>query len=171
MTMKDASKLDVNFVCVAYNPGKAVRIDSATAAWRIAQATGRGTVFNLSPRDMNNLALLADGRVMAWGWNYNGQMGDAVGNQSGCYCIEQPVQIPGVSGAMAISTGEGHAAALLGDGTLRIWGENHEGQVGNGTTVDEAPPVGVGQPRHVGAAMVQVNGSVVPGAERGSKHA
>lgn len=55
--LADASKLDVDFVCVAYNPGKAVRVDSATAAWRIAQDTGRETVFNLSPRDMNKLAL------------------------------------------------------------------------------------------------------------------
>ena len=28
--LADASNLDVYFVCVAYNPGKAVRIDSAT---------------------------------------------------------------------------------------------------------------------------------------------
>ena len=55
--LADASKLDVDFVCVAYNPGKAVRIDSATAAWRIAQETGHGAIFNLSPRDMNRLAL------------------------------------------------------------------------------------------------------------------
>jgi 5,10-methylenetetrahydrofolate reductase len=55
--LADASKLDVEFICVAYNPGKAVRIDSATAAWRIAQDTGRGAMFNLSPRGMNQLAL------------------------------------------------------------------------------------------------------------------
>jgi len=55
--LADAMKLDVDFICVAYNPGKAVRIDSATAAWRIAQDTGRGVVFTLSPRDMNKLAL------------------------------------------------------------------------------------------------------------------
>jgi hypothetical protein len=77
---------------------------------------------------------------MAWGWNYNGQMGDGVGNQDGCYCSEELVQVPGVSGAMSITTGEGHAAALLADGTLKVWGENHEGQVGNGTTIDKAPP-------------------------------
>jgi homocysteine S-methyltransferase len=55
--LADAAKLDVDFVCIAYNPGKAVRLDSATAAWRIEQDTGHGAVFNLSPRDMNRLAL------------------------------------------------------------------------------------------------------------------
>jgi homocysteine S-methyltransferase len=55
--LADAAKLDVDFICVAYNPGKAVRVDSASAAWHISQTTGRGVVFNLSPRDMNRLAL------------------------------------------------------------------------------------------------------------------
>jgi homocysteine S-methyltransferase len=55
--LADAAKLDVDFICVAYNPGKAVRIDSAAAAWRVTQDTGHGAVFNLSPRDMNRLAL------------------------------------------------------------------------------------------------------------------
>ncbi len=55
--LADAAKLDVDFVCVAYNPGKAVRTDSVAAAYEISRATGRGTVFNLSPRDMNKLAL------------------------------------------------------------------------------------------------------------------
>ncbi len=55
--LADAAKLDVDFVCVAYNPGKAVRTDSVAAAFEIARATGHGAVFNLSPRDMNKLAL------------------------------------------------------------------------------------------------------------------
>jgi alpha-tubulin suppressor-like RCC1 family protein len=101
---------------------------------------GLTDVIAISANYYYNLALLANGTVMAWGYNYSGQMGDAIGSQTGCECVERPVRVPGISGAMAISTGEGHAAALLGDGTLMIWGENHEGQVGNGTTVDEAPP-------------------------------
>jgi 5,10-methylenetetrahydrofolate reductase len=55
--LADASQLDADFICVAYNPGKAVRVDSVSAAYEISRATGRGTVFNLSPRDMNKLAL------------------------------------------------------------------------------------------------------------------
>ena len=53
----DAAKLDADFICVAYNPGKAVRMDSMAAACEIARATGKGTVFNFSPRDANKLAL------------------------------------------------------------------------------------------------------------------
>lgn len=46
-----------DFVSVAYNPGKLVRLDSATAAWQLKQRFGVDVVFNLSPRDMNKIAL------------------------------------------------------------------------------------------------------------------
>src|SRR4029450_8101707 len=93
------------------------------------QVPGLSDVVAIAADYYYSLALLANGTVMAWGYDYSGQIGDGVGVQSGCECIEHPVLVPGVSGAMAISTGEGHAMALLGDGTVRVWGENHEGQV------------------------------------------
>lgn len=55
--LSDAEILPADFICVAYNPGKAVRVDSVAAAAHIKRATGTETIFNLSPRDMNKLAL------------------------------------------------------------------------------------------------------------------
>lgn len=55
--LADAQLLDADFICVAYNPGKAVRVDSSAAAYHIWRETGRNTIFNLAPRDMNLLAL------------------------------------------------------------------------------------------------------------------
>jgi 5,10-methylenetetrahydrofolate reductase len=52
-----ARELDADFISVAYNPGKLVRVDSVAAAAAIKQHYGRDAVFNLSPRDMNRLAL------------------------------------------------------------------------------------------------------------------
>ncbi len=49
--------LDVDYICVAYNPGKAVRVASAMLAYAIKQHTGKDAIFNLSTRDMNKLAL------------------------------------------------------------------------------------------------------------------
>jgi methionine synthase / methylenetetrahydrofolate reductase(NADPH) len=46
-----------DFICVAYNPGKLVRLDSVAAARHLKQSTGRDVIFNLSPRDMNRIAL------------------------------------------------------------------------------------------------------------------
>jgi homocysteine S-methyltransferase len=46
-----------DFIAVAYNPGKLVRADSAAAAYALKQRQGTDVIFNLSPRDMNALAL------------------------------------------------------------------------------------------------------------------
>ncbi len=59
----DLSALDplkeapVDGLCVAYNPGKSVRLDSAVAAHALRKRTGKEVVFNLATRDMNKLAL------------------------------------------------------------------------------------------------------------------
>ena len=52
-----ASSLNVDFVSVAYNPGRSVRTDSAMLASHIRNAAGRDVVFTLATRDMNVLAL------------------------------------------------------------------------------------------------------------------
>ena len=52
-----AQGIDADFICVAYNPGRAVRIDSAALAHAIRAGTGTDVCFNISPRDMNKLAL------------------------------------------------------------------------------------------------------------------
>jgi 5,10-methylenetetrahydrofolate reductase len=55
--MAAIAAIPVNFYCVAYAPGRAVRLDSLIAAHLIARETGRGAIFNLATRDMNLLAL------------------------------------------------------------------------------------------------------------------
>ena len=55
--LDNARKLDVDFISVAYNPGKAVRVDSAMLAYTIKERTGKDVLFNLATRDMNRLAL------------------------------------------------------------------------------------------------------------------
>ena len=49
--------IDVDFISVAYNPGKAVRVNSAMLAAAIKAQAGRDVVFTLATRDMNRLAL------------------------------------------------------------------------------------------------------------------
>ena len=49
--------LPADFISVAYNPGRAVRANSAMLAAAIRRETGRETVFTLATRDMNRLAI------------------------------------------------------------------------------------------------------------------
>ena len=55
----EARRADIpaDFISVAYNPGRAVRANSAMMAAAIRRETGRETVFTLATRDMNRLAL------------------------------------------------------------------------------------------------------------------
>ncbi len=48
--------VEADFISVAYNPGKAVRVNSAFAARWLEERTGKGVVFTLATRDMNKLA-------------------------------------------------------------------------------------------------------------------
>ena len=52
-----AVDLEADFICVAYSPGKSVRMDSAAAAATIKRHAKRDVIFNLATRDMNRLAM------------------------------------------------------------------------------------------------------------------
>ena len=54
--LSGAYSVSPDFLCVAYSPGKAVRVDPAIAAYAIRQQTGRDAIFTLATRDMNRLA-------------------------------------------------------------------------------------------------------------------
>lgn len=95
----------------------------------VAIAAGAGAAY----------ALLADGTVWAWGNNAHSQLGQATLPQS-----LVPIKVPGLSGVTAIaSTASSYTSvlALLNDGTLRAWGYNGFGQLGDGTTTDRPTPV------------------------------
>jgi alpha-tubulin suppressor-like RCC1 family protein len=78
-----------------------------------------------------------DGTVWLWGSNTSAQMGNGQGPMSpddpgGRNLL--PLQLAGVTSAKDLSLGGGHAAALLADGTLRMWGHDGFGQIGVGTS-------------------------------------
>ena len=58
-SVAEAGRADIpaDFISVAYNPGRAVRANSAMLAAAIRRETGKETVFTVATRDMNRLAL------------------------------------------------------------------------------------------------------------------
>ena len=55
--LESARRLDVDFIALAYNPGKSTRVNSAFAAHWVKTATGRDATFTIATRDMNKLGL------------------------------------------------------------------------------------------------------------------
>lgn len=53
----DAAMLRADFICVAYSPGRSVRMESIAAGAVIKRTTHHNVIVNLSPRDMNKMAL------------------------------------------------------------------------------------------------------------------
>jgi alpha-tubulin suppressor-like RCC1 family protein len=101
------------------------------------------TFFALSAGYLHSLALRSDGRVMSWGYNVHGQLGNGSTTDS-------PVPIEVVnSGALtgkqviALSAGPFHNLALCSDGTVVAWGYNNHGQLGDGTKASSPVPVTV----------------------------
>jgi len=51
--------------------------------------------------------------------------------------------VTGLAGAVQVAAGHYSSLALLGDGTVRAWGMNSQGQLGDGTTTRRTSPVTV----------------------------
>ncbi|BAS15330.1 RCC1 and BTB domain-containing protein 1 [Arthrobacter sp. Hiyo8] len=104
-----------------------------------AQVTGLTGVAAVTASDFSAYALLSDGTVRAWGDNSSGQLGSGTSANSS----NRPVQVQGLSGVTSTVASNYNAYALLADRTVRSWGANGSGQLGNGTTSESYTPVRV----------------------------
>ena len=112
------------------------------------QVSGLTSVTSLGGRGYHNLAIKSDGTVWAWGWNRNGELGhDTTGSTcpNGLFatCSNVPVQVIGISNPLAVTGGGFFSLALMSDHTLKGWGQNGNGQVGDGSFTDRPAPVSV----------------------------
>jgi alpha-tubulin suppressor-like RCC1 family protein len=122
------------------------------------QVSSLTDVKDVAAGGRHSLALKNDGTVWAWGNNFFGQLGD--GNSGidpdsdtgDAYVSDTPVQVKGEKGVgfltnvKAIAAGGGHSLALKNGGTVRAWGKNFFGQLGNGNETDRKLPVTVTTP-------------------------
>lgn len=98
-------------------------------------------VTALSSGGQFSCALIGNGTGRCWGFNSDGRLGNGTTANSSV-----PVPVSGLTGAVAISsgnTGGGFSCALIADGTVRCWGGNSLGQLGDGTTTNQSAPVAV----------------------------
>jgi alpha-tubulin suppressor-like RCC1 family protein len=103
----------------------------------------------------HSLALTTTGRVLAWGLNANGQLGNGSTTDSH---IPVPVSLPTGTTVKAISAGEAHSLALASTGQVLAWGFNAVGQLGNASTTDSDTPVPVALPTGIKVAGIAAGG-------------
>jgi alpha-tubulin suppressor-like RCC1 family protein len=93
--------------------------------------TGLKNVTMISVGGLADVACaVSAGAVWCWGSNMYSQLGQPATVTQ----LASPVQISGISTAVAVSVGYSSVCALLADGTVQCWGNNVDGQMGNGTT-------------------------------------
>ncbi|QDY75619.1 RCC1 domain-containing protein [Streptomyces qinzhouensis] len=91
-----------------------------------------------------------------WGANTFGQLGDGTTTDRAT-----PVAVTGLAGAvLTTAAGGGHSLARLSDGSVQCWGNNSNGQLGDGTTTSSATPVTVGGLSGVNAVAGGANHSL-----------
>ncbi len=112
-------------------------------------------VIAISAGGGQNLALLANHTVVAWGENNQGQLGiGSYKNQ------DLPVRIPGLEDVVAISAGYADSLALLANGTVMAWGDDGEGELGPTAGGSSNVPVPVGGLEEVSAISAGQRSSV-----------
>ena len=147
---------------LSVKPSKAVFTNNTAAwGWNIYGQLGDGTTINrftpvlaninnvkdLSAGGHSSYALMENGTLWAWG---GGILGDGSINRNPPIPVPNSVQVKDpndttgfLTGVMAVSDGDGHVLAIKEDGTVRAWGSNIFGELGDGTTTDRAFPIQV----------------------------
>jgi alpha-tubulin suppressor-like RCC1 family protein len=110
---------------------------------RRADGAGVTNPRSFSPGNDHTVVAQSDGTVLAWGYNTSGQLGDGTNTSRGT-----AVQMRTLSGAVfdnvvAVGAGRGYTVLLRADGSVWSTGENGNGELGDGTSVDRLAPVPV----------------------------
>lgn len=112
---------------------------TTTQSARPVRVLGISSVQQVTAGNGHTCALTISGGVKCWGRNNTGQLGDGGTTNS-----LTPVDVVGLtSGVSAISAGSSHSCALMSAGTVKCWGENLSGAIGDGTTTQRNTPTDV----------------------------
>jgi alpha-tubulin suppressor-like RCC1 family protein/alpha-beta hydrolase superfamily lysophospholipase len=125
-------------VCILLLVGCSSEINGGGGSESVEEAVTTSGNPNLASGAAHSCVIFRAGKVLCWGDNTYGQLGNG-----GTLPSDRPVLVSGITSAVAVATGDSHSCATLADGTLRCWGRNNSGQLGNSTTINSSSPVTV----------------------------
>ena len=134
-----AVQLQGSVQCVGNNTYGSLGNGNFNSSERAIEVSGLDNALSVSSTYYHSCALTDNGEVACWGNNADGQLGNNTrGNVSASF-----VTVEGISSAVEVEVGNYHSCALLVDGTVKCWGNNFQGQLGNGTNTSASMPVSV----------------------------
>ena len=105
--------------------------------------TSLSLVSGVSAGEQHTCAWLSGGGAWCWGEGSDGRLGDGTPNNSNV-----PVAVVGLTNVDHVSAntsqdGGGHSCVVTSNHEARCWGNNDDGQLGDGTLIDRWTPVPV----------------------------
>ncbi|MCK6424854.1 MAG: hypothetical protein L6Q75_07145 [Burkholderiaceae bacterium] len=116
---------------------------TGTPVHQATTVSGLDNIVSVSFGSSHMCALRGDQRVLCWGNNLNGQLGDGSSTAR-----SSPTQVSGLSDAVAISLGESHSCAQRAAGAVACWGYAGTGAIG-AFPPSQSVPVNVPTPRDI----------------------
>ena len=115
--------------CWGYNLRGQVGDGTTTERYAPVPVSGLGSgVAAIAAGGNHSCAVTSGGGAKCWGWNLFGQLGDG----QSCACLV-PVDVTGLTGAVAaVDAGALHTCADVLPFSVRCWGDNRFGAVGDG---------------------------------------
>jgi alpha-tubulin suppressor-like RCC1 family protein len=123
------------------NPDGELGNSTTTQSLTPVQVTGLNGIIAISSGGKNTFALQNNGNLWTWGLNGNGQLGNGTTTSS-----STALQVTGLTTTTAGVTGLGtgssalHSLALIGNSAIYGWGDNTNGDLGDGTTTQRTSP-------------------------------
>lgn len=111
-----------------------------------AALLGTDKVVQADSRGFHTCAITSSGTLKCWGYNFDGQLGQEsnldLGNSTGEMAALTAINLGTGKTAASVANGQSHTCAILNDGTLKCWGLNDNGQLGQDNTTNVGKTAG-----------------------------
>ena len=127
------ASLQTNISLISARPDPRLSNNSFVVTTNVVSQSFFGNVRAISAGNSHTTSVRNDGTVWTWGVGSQGQLGDGT-SFSGTRALT-PLQVPGIDGVDSVDDSHNFVLALKSDGTVWGWGNNFNGQLGDGSGV------------------------------------